>query len=266
MRIPLGFLLNILFFSQLYAQVPPAFSKTQILSYPRDGFGLLKAPLTWGKKECARALVSTAIIYGAYTLDEEVLALVRQEPNNSLATGFLSGSRHWGSGLYSFPVFAGLYFYGKFKDNPRHQLTAMNATKAFVLSRVLVQIPKFLFQRHPPQMLGFAQKSDLDGPLGGGINRSFPSGHVISIFSAAEVFRLSYDNWWVGTLVYTLAGTVALQRIGSGAHWFSDVTTSAVCGAAIGHWLSTKGSTPFSLISGTTAHLNVRTFGLVYNF
>lgn len=268
MKLVLCFIICFLFLIQLRAQeIPAPFSKKQILSYPLDLWGLTKAPLYWGKREWGRTLAGTALVFGAYTFDETVAGRVNQQPNNPFSSGFLAGSRHWGDGLYSLPTFAAIYFYGSFQNNQIHQLAAMNATKAFVLSRVLVQIPKWLFQREAPRFGQVSLKSNFDGPFGGGENRSFPSGHVISAFSAAEVFRTSYkENWWVGTLAYAIATSVAVQRIGSGSHWFSDVTTSALWGIGIGHWITTKGQTQISLIQGNSSGSNNRTLGVVLHF
>jgi membrane-associated phospholipid phosphatase len=142
----------------------------------------------------------------------------------------------------------------------------MNATKAFVLSRLMVQLPKYLFQRHPPGLNNPKDHLLFDGPLGAGTNRSFSSGHVISVFSAAEVFRLSYDDWWVGAVAYSIAGTVGFQRLKSGSHWISDVTTSAIWGAAIGHWIVKKGETRLSLLTGRAQNTDTQTLGLLLRF
>lgn len=245
-------------------QVPKPFSKVHILSYPQDSWGLVKAPLYWEKKEWGLTLASAALIFGAFRLDDHVQSRISSIPDNSFSNGFLAGSRHWGDGLYSLPLFAGFYVYGRLQDHPKCELIAMNATKAFVLSRLLVQIPKFVFQRQPPTWDGFTKPTDFDGPLGGALNRSFPSGHVISSFAAAEVFRLGFkDRWWAGSLAYTIAGSVAIHRVASGSHWFSDVCTSAILGAAMGNWISTQGNTRMSLYTVTLAP-GTPTLGLFY--
>jgi len=252
--------------TNLNAQVPDPLSSQQILGYPKDLWGLTKAPAYWGKKEWGRSLIAGAVIYGAFTLDQDIHSWVLNKPFSGYSADFLTASRHWGDGLFSLPVFAGLYCWGRIADNQKHQLVAMNATKAFVLSRLLVQLPKFLFQRHPPSKDNSADHLLFDGPLGAGTNRSFSSGHVISIFSAAEVFRSSYDDWWVGAVAYSIAGTVGFQRLSSGSHWFSDVTTSAIWGVAIGHWIVKKGETRLSLLTGSAPNSSTQTVGLLLRF
>jgi len=266
MRLVYCFFLVVVSFSTTNAQVPKPFSRHHVLSYPNDFWGILKAPVYWEKKDWGRTLVTGAVIYGAFSLDKEVANWIGIRPDNSFSTGSLAGSRHWGDGLYSLPVFAGIYLWGKHQTNDQHQLAAMNATKAFVLSRVLVQIPKYLFQRHSPDQQLVIDPFLFDGPFGPGIKRSFPSGHVISAFSAAEVFRLSYDDWWVGALSYSIAGTVAIHRVSSGSHWFSDVATSAIWGAAIGHWIAKKGHTNLSLLTSSLPYTSSPTYGLLWRF
>ncbi len=259
-------LITVLWSMLTIAQPTKPSASSYILSYPQDGWGIVKAPFYWKKKEWGCALVGTALIYAVFTVDEDVQHWIHKRPDNYFANGWLSGSRHWGDGLYSLPVFAGLYFYGKFQHNQMQQLVAMNATKAFVLSRLFVQIPKYLFQRHPPALSGNARSTLFDGPVGDGNNRSFPSGHVISAFAAAEVFRSGFENCWVGGLAYTLASTVAIHRVASGSHWLSDVTTSVFLGTAIGYWISHKGNTRFSLFGGGLPNSSVSTLGLAYSF
>lgn len=266
MRLVLSLLFVCIVFAELNAQVPAPFSRQQLVSYPKDFWGILKSPVYWTKREWSRTFVAGAVIFGASTLDNDVANWVAARPNNSFSNGNLAGSRHWGDGLYNLPVFAGLYFWGKHQANDQHQLAAMNATKAFVLSRILVQIPKYLFQRHAPYQQSVLNPFLFDGPFGSGKQRSFPSGHVISVFSAAEVFRLSYEDWWVGALSYAVAGSVAMHRMGSGSHWFSDVTTSAIWGAAIGHWIAKKGQTNLSLLSTSLPHSSGQTYGLLWRF
>jgi membrane-associated phospholipid phosphatase len=48
------------------------------------------------------------------------------------------------------------------------------------------------------------------------------------------VIAKQYDQWWIEYPAYTLAVSVALQRMDDRQHWFSDV----VMGGAIGYWVS----------------------------
>jgi len=72
-----------------------------------------------------------------------------------------------------------------------------------------------------PSMPG---SSDLAG-------HSFPSGHTINNFSAAMVFTLFYRRR--GWLYFIPAALVAYSRVYVGAHWPSDVVTSAFLGIGV---------------------------------
>jgi hypothetical protein len=63
--------------------------------------------------------------------------------------------------------------------------------------------------------------------------RALPSGHTASAFSMMTVIAKQYDQWWIQIPAYTLAVSVALQRMDSRNHWASDV----VVGGAIGYWV-----------------------------
>ncbi len=66
----------------------------------------------------------------------------------------------------------------------------------------------------------------------GSNNRSFPSGHTATAFSAAEFMRLEYKDASpiYGIAAYTIAATTGALRLYHNVHWFSDV----VAGAGIG--------------------------------
>ena len=63
--------------------------------------------------------------------------------------------------------------------------------------------------------------------------RALPSGHTASVFSMMTVIAQQYDKWWIKIPAYTLAISVALQRMETRNHWSSDV----VVGGAVGCWV-----------------------------
>ncbi len=64
--------------------------------------------------------------------------------------------------------------------------------------------------------------------------RAMPSGHTSAIFSMMSVIAKQYPKWWVTLPAYTLATSVALQRMDSRSHWGADV----IVGATLGYWVS----------------------------
>lgn len=67
-------------------------------------------------------------------------------------------------------------------------------------------------------------------------NSSFPSGHSSNIFSLVTVLTKQYPAWWLKVPAYTLAVSVALQRIDDRQHWTSDV----VVGGFLGYWVGSR--------------------------
>jgi membrane-associated phospholipid phosphatase len=65
---------------------------------------------------------------------------------------------------------------------------------------------------------------------------SFPSGHASNIFSLVTVITKQYPAWWLKVPAYTLAVSVALQRIDDRQHWTSDV----VVGGLLGYWVGSR--------------------------
>lgn len=62
---------------------------------------------------------------------------------------------------------------------------------------------------------------------------SFPSGHASNIFQVAVVLSHHGRSPWISALVYTVAGSVAVQRVRSDMHWPSDVLLSSVYGFSV---------------------------------
>jgi len=70
-------------------------------------------------------------------------------------------------------------------------------------------------------------------------NKSFPSGHTMTTFTAAELVRMEY-GWGWGAGAYAIAVSVGFLRIWRDWHWMSDVIAGAGVGilcAHIGEWL-----------------------------
>lgn len=62
---------------------------------------------------------------------------------------------------------------------------------------------------------------------------SFFSGHTVNVFNLATILSHNVDRNWFTWLAYFGAGSVAVQRIGSDAHWPSDVVLSAAFAVAV---------------------------------
>jgi hypothetical protein len=66
-------------------------------------------------------------------------------------------------------------------------------------------------------------------------NASFPSGHTLMAFTAAEIASEEYPSWWVRVPSTLIATSVGVSRIAADQHWMGDVLASALLGTGIGH-------------------------------
>jgi membrane-associated phospholipid phosphatase len=66
-------------------------------------------------------------------------------------------------------------------------------------------------------------------------NSSFPSGHTLMAFTAAEIASREYPSLWIQIPSYVIATSVGVSRIAADQHWVGDVLASALLGTGIGH-------------------------------
>lgn len=230
------------------------FSRDYLHSFAQDGWGLLKAPAQWNGSDWGKLALLSATITAAWYVDRDL----RQFSERSARWAeVLNYSDAMGNGLVTIPVAGVIWLEGRYRNNPHTQLVGLNVAKAFILSRALVQVPKYIFQRQRPLEAGL-DPSLFDGPFGRYLYTSFPSGHVTSAFAAAAVFRQAYgeEHRWVPIAFYTLAVANGASRMLQGKHWFSEVVAGAILGQVVGDYIAKKGVTCFE-IAGS---------GMVYKF
>ncbi|HEX8850506.1 MAG TPA: phosphatase PAP2 family protein [Gemmatimonadaceae bacterium] len=99
---------------------------------------------------------------------------------------------------------------------------------------------------------------------------SFPSAHTTHAFALATGLAIESGNRWVAAAGYGTAGLVALQRIYTGAHWTSDVTTSAALAIATSgatvRWLRRRGPGPLRRIPAPTLGIGTTGVGAAWSF
>ncbi|MBN2669288.1 MAG: phosphatase PAP2 family protein [Bacteroidales bacterium] len=213
------------------------------LSYFKDAKDIAIAPIKWDKKEwlIAGGVVGATLLANQYDKQIQNYFQNRQTVlgQNISAHGF----EPWGSGLYTFPTLGLFYLQGAIFKNQDSKKVALLGVKAYVLSGIFVQIPKYLINRHRPYNDNPSIPNQFDGP-NAPFYKSFPSGHTTSAFAVAAVIASEYRSTiWVPIVSYTLASFMGLSRIYDNKHWASDVLFGAAFGWAIGklvyhsnHW------------------------------
>ena len=142
----------------------------------------------------------------------------------------------------SFLIGAGLYGYGKLRDNQRAADLGLHGLESLFFGAQLGNLLKGIIGRARPYVnveephdyelfRGFKQGSDY---------RSFPSGHTISAFAAAATVTSEMKRWYprsrwiVGPIMYGGAAAVGWSRMYDNKHWASDVITGAAIGTFVG--------------------------------
>lgn len=116
--------------------------------------------------------------------------------------------------------------------------TGWTMIEAVVFTQLITNVMKFGFGRVRPNMQQGATRFNPFKLNGGHSIHSMPSGHTSKIFALATVLSSSYDALWIQIPAYALAGSVALQRLESNKHWFSDVLVGGTLGYLMGRSLA----------------------------
>ncbi|HBF89281.1 MAG TPA: hypothetical protein DDX39_11630 [Bacteroidales bacterium] len=228
----------------VYSRV--SFNKPYFKSYLTDTRDLLIFPVKWDKKDIITFSSTCLVIGGLFTQDAKI-----QEFSQGLRTPKLDsiskyGFEPWG-GIYSMSSMALFYLHGTIFKNDRSKRVSMLGLKSFLVSAMLVQIPKHLFNRNRPYHGDSPDPMVWNGPIPPDFEpetlkrfykKSFFSGHTTSIFSVASIIATEYrDKPIVPILCYSIASLTGISRIYDNKHWASDVLGGAAFGWAIGKFI-----------------------------
>jgi len=128
-------------------------------------------------------------------------------------------------------VSGGTYLIGKMTHDRHAQETGLLALHAIGHSQIVTTAFKQATNRRRPIVVdgraGFWKGGD-----------SFPSGHSTTTFAVATVFAYEYKHKPVVPIVsYTVAGAVAISRVGAQRHWVSDIAVGGSVGFLIGRYV-----------------------------
>lgn len=208
-------------------------------SYFGDSWEIIKSPVSWEGNDWLKAGIFAGSWFALYTQDKPIQEFFQRNrsPLSSNASKYFFDPL--GYGLYTLPVFGGLYLYGAFADQPETLHFALTGVKVFVISGVFAEAIKHFSHRHRPYQDQPPDPGNWDGPFSLLKYDAFPSGHTITAFASAAFFTNYFpEKKWVGWLSYSLATGVGLSRLNDNKHWATDVLAGAVLGHYIGKFLS----------------------------
>lgn len=143
-----------------------------------------------------------------------------------------------GNGGYDAAIVAGYGGLGLLLKNSYMQDTALLAAESFLAANTAGTLLKYSAGRARPYTGDGKRKFT---PFKFKTARtSFPSGHTVSAFSVASVFAARSESTAVKVLAYSLASSVAFQRVYADKHWASDTLAGAAIGTAVGRWVAAK--------------------------
>ena len=194
----------------------------------KDTGHIISGPLHWDTKAWRKFSLYTAGIGSILLLDDELYDGI-QRNKTSTTSDAAEVVQEFGS-FPSFGIMGAFYLGGALLDNYKAKAVAMDAFAASLVSAGIITTSlKVITGRSRPEDDEGTYKFQ---PFGG--HRSFPSGHTTQAFSLASVVAEHYDEWWIDTISYGIAGGVGLARVEQGAHFPSDVAAGALIGTIVG--------------------------------
>lgn len=205
-------------------------------SYLLDTRDIFIAPVQWSRGEALAAFSVAATGAVLFTQDKSIQAFFQRNRSVAGDNCTIYGMEPWGSGLYSMSTMALFYLHGLAFNNDRSTRTALLGLKTYIITGLVLRIPKQLAGRHRPHHDMPPDPKNWEGPVGYSSHfTSFPSGHTVSVFAVATIVASEYKNTpWVPLLSYTIATATGVSRMYDNKHWASDVFIGAAMGFAMG--------------------------------
>lgn len=229
------FLFFILFVSVSVAQVDAVrLNKQYLRHYYTDTRDWITAPIHWKRKDWMRMAAIAGTTTALTALDKPVQEFFQKNQFESVSSLTKYGLEPMGN-LYAFAAMGGFLIHGSLSGNDRSRSTGLLAIESYLISGLMVRIPKLAFGRSRPDAWWGPEPNEWKGPVNG---KSFPSGHTTSAFAVASVIAWQYrDTPWVPVTAYTLASLAGFSRVYDNRHWLSDVFAGAVFGTVTGRFI-----------------------------
>src|SRR5438034_5666807 len=152
-------------------------------------------------------------------------------PNSISQISFSKKVSNIGADYTTLPIAAGLYLYGRKKDNAKAREVGVLGAQALLDSAIFVEILKKIAGRERPELVG-GNARFFKGKDG------FPSGHAIETWSFASLISHEYAQSKVVPIVtYSLAAAVSVSRFTARKHYASDIVAGGAMGWFIGKYV-----------------------------
>jgi len=195
------------------------------------GFGnAFTRPLSWEKKDYVRLGVTVATVGAIYLADEDISrTFIRNREH--VPNVFRKFGWYFGSPQINYGITGAIYATGLLINNEKLRRTGVLMITAASATGVIQQVSKTVTGRARP---GAGLGKHFFKPFGQDANfRSFPSGHTVLSVTTSYALSKQFKNPWVKGGILAVGSIVPISRVLDGAHWFSDVTLSAIMSIAI---------------------------------
>ena len=195
----------------------------------KDAKDIATAPVRWRGHQWLRFAEGTAVVLGAYAVDDEIVRFVSRQQNPAL-NQYLRGVTHLGGG-YGFDVAGLLAVAGYFRHDDQMMGAGVDAFESSIAAAGIVTpaIKTVVGRARPIKELGKHSFKPFNTNFD-----SFPSGHSTNAFAIASAIATRYDdNRYIPAIAYGLATSVAIARVHDRVHFASDVLAGGMIGHAI---------------------------------
>ena len=168
-------------------------------------------------------LVTAALSVPAFAWDDEAVSYFQRHPHHR----FGDVGSALGGGVAVAGLTVGMFSAGRMVSGSRFRATTYDLSQAVIVNGVYTQVLKMAIRRERPD----------------GSNRlSFPSGHSSNAFTAATVISRHYPRLAVPG--FGVATYIAVSRMASNKHHFSDIVAGAGFGFGVGRAVVRRNGRP----------------------
>jgi membrane-associated phospholipid phosphatase len=159
-------------------------------------------------------------------------------PNSSSQVHVSNTASTIGSAYTLVPLTAGFYFLGTAFHDDHFRETGLIGFETLIDVNIVVELLKLAADRaRPTEGNG---KGQFENSPNGRWSSGFPSGHAINTWALASVIAHQYHPAYVKVIVYGLASTVVVARVGARKHFPGDVVAGSAMGWFIGDYVYGK--------------------------